>query len=121
MRGFPIKRHAKGQSMVEYALIACLVAIAIGAAVVLTGPAVGNVFSNVISNASGGTPIYSTLNVATLNAYASNVAGMPAPTYVYRTNTPLLPTCFPAAPPKTYVNTLGPPNPPGTWQPGAPC
>ena len=39
----------KGQGLVEYALILVLVAIVVIAVLALVGPAVGNVFSNIIS------------------------------------------------------------------------
>lgn len=114
MRGFPIKRHAKGQSMVEYALIGCLVAIAIGAAVVLTGPAVGNIFSNVITNASGaGTPIYKPLSNAEIQQYANSIGTMKPIQYNYSTNTPPAPTC--SLGPGWDV-TLPAPATPGTWR-----
>jgi pilus assembly protein Flp/PilA len=40
----------KGQGMVEYALIIVLVAVVVIAILLLLGPAVGNVFSNVVSH-----------------------------------------------------------------------
>jgi pilus assembly protein Flp/PilA len=39
----------KGQGLVEYALILVLVAIVVIAILVILGPTVGNVFSNVVS------------------------------------------------------------------------
>jgi pilus assembly protein Flp/PilA len=39
-----------GQGLVEYALILALVAIIVLAVLTLLGPAVGNVFSNVVSS-----------------------------------------------------------------------
>jgi pilus assembly protein Flp/PilA len=39
-----------GQGLVEYALILVLVAVVVIAVLLLLGPAVGNVFSNIISN-----------------------------------------------------------------------
>src|SRR5690348_5164378 len=47
-----------GQAMMEYALILVLVAIALAAALVATGPALGKVFSNTVYNLIGenGTP-----------------------------------------------------------------
>ncbi len=44
---------ASGQAMVEYVLIATLVIIGFGVAVALTGPAIGNVFGNVVFNLIG--------------------------------------------------------------------
>jgi pilus assembly protein Flp/PilA len=40
----------KGQGLVEYALILVLVAIVVIVILALLGPAIGNVFSNVVSN-----------------------------------------------------------------------
>ena len=40
----------KGQGLVEYALIIVLVAIVVIVILALLGPAIGNVFSNIISN-----------------------------------------------------------------------
>ena len=40
----------KGQGMIEYAMILILVAIIILVVLVLLGPAVGNLYSNVMSN-----------------------------------------------------------------------
>lgn len=46
----PIHPHDQGQGLVEYALILVLVAIVVISILVLLGPAVGNLFSNVITN-----------------------------------------------------------------------
>ena len=45
----------RGQALVEYALILVLLAIAFGTALALTGPAIGNVFCNVVHNIGGDT------------------------------------------------------------------
>ena len=42
-----------GQALVEYALILALLAIAFGVALAATGPAIGNVFCNVVRNLGG--------------------------------------------------------------------
>ncbi len=47
-------RNTSGQSMVEYSLIAVLVALAIGTTIVLTKGAIGNVFSNTVYNLISG-------------------------------------------------------------------
>jgi pilus assembly protein Flp/PilA len=44
---FPI-RHQRGQGLVEYALILVLVAVVAIGALMLLGPNIGNVFSNII-------------------------------------------------------------------------
>ena len=40
----------EGQGLVEYALILVLVAIVVIAILLLLGPALGNVFSNIVAN-----------------------------------------------------------------------
>jgi pilus assembly protein Flp/PilA len=40
----------KGQGLVEYALILILVAVVVIVILLLLGPAIGNVFSNVVAN-----------------------------------------------------------------------
>jgi pilus assembly protein Flp/PilA len=40
----------KGQGLVEYALILVLVSIVVIVILVILGPAIGNVFSNIVSN-----------------------------------------------------------------------
>ena len=42
--------HEKGQGLVEYALILVLVAVVVIVILSLLGPAIGNVFSNIIEN-----------------------------------------------------------------------
>ncbi|MEM2446319.1 MAG: Flp family type IVb pilin [Candidatus Bathyarchaeia archaeon] len=42
-------RREEGQGLVEYALILVLVAIVVIAVLVLLGPAIGNVFSQIIN------------------------------------------------------------------------
>ncbi|NJO82603.1 MAG: Flp family type IVb pilin [Blastochloris sp.] len=48
-----LKQGERGQAMVEYALIVVLVSIAMGVALFATGPAIANVFSNVVYNVVG--------------------------------------------------------------------
>ncbi|MCS7071770.1 MAG: hypothetical protein NZM00_09710, partial [Anaerolinea sp.] len=48
-----LTRPGRGQALVEYALILALLAIAFGFALAATGPAIGNVFSNVVYNIVG--------------------------------------------------------------------
>jgi len=45
----PLIHRDKGQGLVEYALILVIVAIVVIVILAVLGPAVGNVFSNVIS------------------------------------------------------------------------
>ena len=42
--------HDEGQGLVEYALILVFVAIVVLVILVLLGPAIGNVFSNIVAN-----------------------------------------------------------------------
>lgn len=43
-----ITQYQKGQGLVEYALILILVAVAVLVILALLGPAIGNMFSNII-------------------------------------------------------------------------
>ncbi|HDN80091.1 MAG: pilus assembly protein [Chloroflexi bacterium] len=43
-------RREEGQGLVEYALILVLVAIVVIAVLMILGPAIGNVFSNIVAN-----------------------------------------------------------------------
>ena len=43
-------RHQEGQGLVEYALILVLVAVVVIVILALLGPAIGNIFSNVINS-----------------------------------------------------------------------
>lgn len=45
-----LAHREEGQGLVEYALILVLVAIVVIAVLLLLGPAVGDVFSNIITN-----------------------------------------------------------------------
>jgi pilus assembly protein Flp/PilA len=47
------KKHEKGQGLVEYALILVLVAIVVIATLMILGPIIGNVFSEINSSLSG--------------------------------------------------------------------
>jgi Flp pilus assembly pilin Flp len=48
-----LRRGETGQALVEYALILVLVAMALIAALIATGPAIANVFSNTVCNLVG--------------------------------------------------------------------
>jgi pilus assembly protein Flp/PilA len=45
----PLMRREQGQGLVEYALILVLVAVVVIVILALLGPAIGNVFSKVVS------------------------------------------------------------------------
>lgn len=54
------QHRARGQALVEYALILALLAIALGIALAATGPAIGNVFGNTVFNLIGQDPAEAT-------------------------------------------------------------
>jgi pilus assembly protein Flp/PilA len=43
-------RHDRGQGLVEYALIIALVAVVVIGILILLGPAIGSIFSNIQAN-----------------------------------------------------------------------
>lgn len=45
-----ITRDEKGQGLVEYALILVLVAVVVIVILALLGPAIGNIFSNIVTS-----------------------------------------------------------------------
>jgi len=51
-----LKKREEGQGLVEYALILVLVAVVVIVVLSLVGPAVGNIFSEVVSALNGDTP-----------------------------------------------------------------
>ena len=89
-----------GQALVEYALILALVVMAVIAVLAITGPAVGNVFSNQVYNLLGGdVQPYETLAP---NDFWTQVAAVAS----YTPESPSLTTNTPA--PKTATPTIGP-------------
>ncbi|NDJ63246.1 MAG: Flp family type IVb pilin [Chloroflexi bacterium] len=52
----PSRQRVRGQALVEYALILALLAVGLGFALAATGPALGNVFNNVVTNLIGANP-----------------------------------------------------------------
>jgi pilus assembly protein Flp/PilA len=44
-----LRLHERGQGLVEYALILVLVAVVVIVILALLGPAIGNIFSNVVT------------------------------------------------------------------------
>ena len=46
----PVRSGARGQGLVEYALIMLLVALIVLIILALLGPAIANIFSNVVAN-----------------------------------------------------------------------
>ena len=97
--------RASGQALVEYALIASLVMIGIIAVLTITGPTVGNIFSNTVYNLLGQT--FNTQPMpgnATIFNASTALATLTPPSYDYKTITPLIPTC--ASGP--YINKWAP-------------
>jgi Flp pilus assembly pilin Flp len=93
-RARPFRRASAGQALVEYSLIAVLVIIAIVAILTVTGPVVGNVFSNTVYNLLGNTFVVDTpYSLVDLQNIASAVASITPSPLGYETNTPLIPTC----------------------------
>jgi pilus assembly protein Flp/PilA len=45
-----VRSHQRGQGLVEYALIIALVAVVVIGILILLGPAIGNIFSNIQQN-----------------------------------------------------------------------
>ncbi len=114
----PGERHkrARGQSLVEYALIASLVVLGIIAVLTVTGPAVGNVFSNTVYNMLGQTFDTQPMpNDQQIQTQARSLETLIPPQYPYSTNTPLIPTC---ASSKLWAPTV-PGTTGGTYVPGA--
>jgi pilus assembly protein Flp/PilA len=47
---YPLQENENGQGLVEYALILVLIALVVIIILALLGPAVGNIFSNLVAN-----------------------------------------------------------------------
>lgn len=89
-----------GQALIEYVLILTLVVIALIAVLAITGPAVGNVFSNQVYNLLGGT--LAPRNTLSADQFWDQVAAVAS----YTPENPVLMTNTPA--PATAVPTEGP-------------
>jgi len=108
------KGSTRGQAMVEYVLIAVLVSLAIAAVITVTGPTIGNIFSNTVYNLMGMTSSPgNTFGPSTIQYYANQLSQFSPPPPDYSTNTPAVPTC--ANVPGKYAPTLGNPAPAGTY------
>ncbi|MBN2306037.1 MAG: hypothetical protein JXQ72_16260 [Anaerolineae bacterium] len=115
-----------GQALVEYVLILTLVTLALLAVLAITGPAVGNVFSNQVYNLLGGTiSPRNTLaaddfwtQVAAVASYTPESPGLVTNTPAPSTNTPtpgptLTPSPMTPSPTPSHTPTFGPsPTPP---------
>lgn len=94
------KRQAGGQALIEYVLIITLVTLALIAVLAITGPAVGNVFSNQVYNLLGGE--VEPHNTLSADAFWTQVAAVAS----YTPESPGLVTNTPA--PATSTPTVGP-------------
>ncbi|MBZ0284993.1 MAG: hypothetical protein K8L97_29930 [Anaerolineae bacterium] len=108
----PLGRATSGQALLEYALILILVVIALAAALIATGPALGNVFSNTVYNLIGITGEPQDLSVAggatafwqTVTAVALN----PPEDRGFPPNPPPLPTNSPTPGPSPTPTPITP-------------
>lgn len=102
----------RGQALVEYALILTLLAISFGIALAATGPAIGNVFNNVIYNIVGSDPRLAT-DISSIGGASADfwqtvtwVAQFPQGETPYPTAVPLPGTLAPTAvQTNTYTHT----------------
>ncbi len=96
-----VKRsQTRGQAIIEYVLILALVTIALIAVLTITGPAVGNVFSNAVYNLLGGT--IEPRDTLSADQFWEQVAAVAS----YTPENPRLTTNTPA--PETATPTTGP-------------
>lgn len=103
----------RGQALVEYALILTLLAISFGIALAATGPAIGNVFNNVIYNIVGSDPRLAT-DISSIGGASVDfwrtvtwVAQFPQGETPYPTAVPLPGTLAPTAvQTNTYTHTF---------------
>ncbi len=111
---------ARGQALVEYALITVLVVLAIVVALTATGPAIGNIFSNTVFNLIGApAPSATPLNPTEFWRLVTAVASYTPPSVSYPTNTPAPPTLTPTlGPSDTPVPTVPSNTPLPTNTPG---
>ncbi|MCC6615821.1 MAG: hypothetical protein IT320_20285 [Anaerolineae bacterium] len=102
------KRAQRGQALVEYALILALLAIAMAVALAATGPAIADVFSNVICNVAGQNPCGS--EVADLSPAGDPSAFWQTVTWV--ASNPRVESPYPTPPlrPPTLEPTIGGPS-----------
>ena len=114
------RSRAGGQALVEYVLILTLVTLAIIAVLAITGPAVGNVFSNTVYNLLGGTieprePLEADEFWTQVAAVASFTPENPG----LATNTPAPSTATPTVGPSLTSTPITPsPTPSNTPTPG---
>lgn len=103
-------RGVRGQALVEYVLIVALVALAIVAILAITGPAIGNVFSNTVYNLlnQNFTP-RAPLTDAEFWEYATAVASYVPSPFDVKTNTPIGEDPNKNHPPVAYPDTYNTP------------
>lgn len=103
------RASAGGQALIEYVLIIVLVTIAIIAVLAITGPAVGNVFSNTVYNLLGGTvQPRSTLSADEFWEQVAAVASYTPESPKLITNTPAPSTAVPTARPTLEPSDIPP-------------
>ena len=105
LKSLQIKKAQAGQALVEYALILILLAIMMAVTLAATGPAIANVFSNVICVVAGQNPFGTELNPL-------KIAGGPNPfwaTVTWVASNPQVGTLVPTPPiqPPTVAPTVG--------------
>lgn len=120
-----LSRPREGQALAEYVLILALVVIALIAVLTITGPAVGNVFSNAVYNLLGGTvQPRATLQADAFWEQVAAVASYTPENPLAITNTPYIPPeeTEPSIPPEETEPSeppegTEPANPPETEEP----
>ena len=112
--------QTRGQAIIEYVLILALVTIALIAVLAITGPAVGNVFSNAVYNLLGGTiEPRDTLSADQFWEQVAAVASYTPENPRLITNTPAPETSTPTVGPSpTATNVTPSPTPTHTYTPG---
>ncbi len=114
-----LKRPARGQALVEYALITVLIVMSVMVAMLAAGPAIGNIFSNTVFNLLGApAPSSTPLNptefwelVTAVASYTPQSVILPTNTLAPPTNTPTVgpsPTHTPETPTATPTATQTP-------------
>jgi Flp pilus assembly pilin Flp len=92
----PSKTKTRGQALIEYVLILTLVVVALIAVLTLTGPVVGNVFSNTVYELMGGdVEPRDTLSAERFWQQVEAVSSFTPGSPKIQTNTPAPPTSTP--------------------------
>ncbi len=103
------QRPARGQALIEYALITVLLVLAVIVAMLATGPAVGNIFSNTVFNLIGAPqPSITPLNPTEFWQLVTAVASYTPQSVILPTNTSAAPTSTPTTGPSPTHTPLTP-------------